>query len=187
MYRKDWQATVNGVKKSQTQLSNDTTKSHILSVWSVGNLTSTALGPLQSETSASGHSGEQIQEQMGEKNLYDNIGDEEEKQSIKMESKGQKDERSQEQIFLVQPTAPLVKPPPFNPESPWDDGFAFKPQITVPDKMTPVQKGVLWHSFRGVKTLFLPVAVTQIPPELRILNSHKEESTMIIMPYLLKP
>ena len=156
-------------------------------LWPVGNLTSTALGPRQSETSGSGHSGEQTQEQMGEMNSYDNIGDEEEKQSIKMKSKGQKDERSQEQIFLVQPTAPLVKPPPFNPESPWDDGFAFKPQITVPNKMTPVQKGVLWHSCRGVKTPFLPVAVTQIPPELRILNSHKEECTVIIMPYLLKP
>ena len=72
-----------------------------LSVWSVGNLTSTALGPLQSETSASGHSGEQIQEQMEEMNLYDNICDEEEKQSIKMKSKSHKNDRSQEQIFLA--------------------------------------------------------------------------------------
>jgi len=75
-------------------------------LWPVGNLTSTALGPRQSETSGSGHSGEQTQEQMGEMNSYDNIGDEEEKQSIKMKSKGQKDERSQEQIFLARPTAP---------------------------------------------------------------------------------
>lgn len=30
--------------------------------------------------------------------------------------------------------------------------------------MMPVQKGVLRHSCRGMKTLFLPVAVTQIPP-----------------------
>ena len=37
-----------------------------LSVWSVGNLTSTALGPLQSETSDSGDSVEQIQKQMEE-------------------------------------------------------------------------------------------------------------------------
>ena len=51
-----------------------------LSVWSVGNLTSTALGPLQSETSDSGDSVEQIQKQMEEMNLYDSIGDEEEKQ-----------------------------------------------------------------------------------------------------------
>ena len=51
-----------------------------LSVWSVGNLTSTALGRLQSETSDSGDSVEQIQEQMEEMNLYDSIGDEEEKQ-----------------------------------------------------------------------------------------------------------
>ena len=156
-------------------------------LWPVGNLIITALGLLQSETSDSGDSGEQIQEQMEEMNLYDNIRDEEEKQSIKMKNKSHKNDRSQEQIFLIQPTAPLAEPPPFNPESPWDDGFAFKPQITVPNKMTPVQKGVLWHSCRGVKTPFLPVAVTQIPPELRILNSHKEECTMIIMPYLLKP
>ena len=51
-----------------------------LSVWSVGNLISTAFGPLQSETSDSGDSVEQIQEQMEEMNLYDNIGDEKEKQ-----------------------------------------------------------------------------------------------------------
>ena len=43
-----------------------------LSVWSVGNLINTALGPLQSETSDSGGSGEQIQEQMEEMNLYEN-------------------------------------------------------------------------------------------------------------------
>ena len=47
-----------------------------LSVWSVGNLTSTALGPLQSETSDSGDSVEQMEEM----NLYDNIGDEKENQ-----------------------------------------------------------------------------------------------------------
>ena len=31
--------------------------------------------------------------------------------------------------------------------------------------MTPSQKGVLWHNYRGMKMLFLPVAVTQIPPD----------------------
>ena len=31
--------------------------------------------------------------------------------------------------------------------------------------MMTVQNGVLWHSCRGMKTLFLPVAVTQIPPD----------------------
>ena len=51
-----------------------------LSVWSVGNLISTALGPLQSKTSDSGDSIEQIQEQMEEMNLYHNIDDGEEKQ-----------------------------------------------------------------------------------------------------------
>ena len=58
-----------------------------LSVWSVGNLISTALGLLQSETSDSGDSVEQIQEQMEEMNLYNNIGDEEEKLSIKLKNK----------------------------------------------------------------------------------------------------
>ena len=135
-----------------------------LCLWPVGNL-STALGPLQSETSDSGGSGEQIQEQMEEMNLYENIGDEEEKQSIKMKNKSQKDDGSQEQIFLTRPTSPLVEPPPFYPETPWDDGFAFKPQITLPNKMTSLQKRVLWHSCRGMKMLFLPVAVTQIPPD----------------------
>lgn len=51
----------------------------LLSVWSVGNLIGTASGPLQAETLHSGDSVEQIQEQMEEMNLYDNIGDEEEK------------------------------------------------------------------------------------------------------------
>ena len=77
---------------------------------------------------------------MEEMNLYDNIGDEEEKQSIKMKNKSQKNDRSQEQIFLAPPNAPFVEPPPFNPENPWDDGFGFKPQINVPNKTTPLQK-----------------------------------------------
>ena len=47
-----------------------------LSVWSVGNLISTALRLLQSKTSDSGD----CIEQMEEMNLYDNIGDEKEKQ-----------------------------------------------------------------------------------------------------------
>ena len=29
--------------------------------------------------------------------------------------------------------------------------------------MTPLQKGLLWHSCRGMKMLFCPVSVTQIP------------------------
>ena len=66
-----------------------------------------------------------------------------------MKNKSQKNDRSQEQIFLSQPTAPLVEPPPFNPETPWDDGFAFKPQITVPNKMTPLQKGVRMAQLQG--------------------------------------
>ena len=57
-----------------------------LYVWSVGNLINTALGPLQSETSDSGDSVEQTQEKM---NLYYNIGDEKEKQSIKIKNKSQ--------------------------------------------------------------------------------------------------
>ena len=50
---------------------------------------------------------------MEETNLYDNTGDEEEKQSIN-KKKSQKNDRSQEQIFLARRTAPLVEPPPFN-------------------------------------------------------------------------
>ena len=91
----------------------------------------------------------------------------------------------EEQIFLSGPTAPLVEPPPFNPETPWDDGFAFKPQITVPNKMTPLQKGVHMAQLQGDKdALVLPVAVTQIPPDPQF---HKEGYIVIIMPYHLKP
>ena len=80
--------------------------------------------------------------------------------------KSQNNDKSQEQIFLSQPTAPLVEPPPFNPETPWDDGFAFKPQITVPNKMTPLQKGVRMTQLQGDEdALVLPVAVTQIPQD----------------------
>ena len=51
-------------------------------------------------------------------NVCDNIGDAEEKQAIKKKKKeSHKNDRSQEQIFLIQPTAPLVEPPPFNPET----------------------------------------------------------------------
>jgi len=72
-----------------------------LSVWSVGNLTSRALGPLQSDTQDSGNSVEQIQEQMEEMNLYDNIHDKAEKQSIKMKNKSHKNYINQEQLFLA--------------------------------------------------------------------------------------
>ena len=58
----------------------------------------------------------------------------------------------------------MFETPPFKSEASWDDGFAFKPQITVPNKMMPLQKGVLWDNCRGMKMLFLPVAVTQILP-----------------------
>ena len=83
-----------------------------------------------------------------------------------MKNKSQKNDRSQEQIFLSGPTAPLVEPPPFNPETPWDDGFAFKPQITVPNKMMPLQQGVRMAQLQGDEdVLVLPVTVTQIPPD----------------------
>ena len=60
----------------------------------------------------------------------------------------------------------MVKPLPFNPETPWDGGFAFKPQITVPIKMTPLQKGVRMEQLQGDEdALVLPVAVTQILPD----------------------
>ena len=83
-----------------------------------------------------------------------------------MKNKSQKNDRSQEQIFLARSTAPLVKPPPFNPETPWDDGSVFKPQITVPNKMMPLQKGVRMSQLQGDEdALVLSVAVTQIPPD----------------------
>ena len=64
-------------------------------VWSVENLINTALGQLQSKTLDSRDSVEQIQEQMEKKiKLYDNICDEEEKQSIKMKNKSQKNDKS---------------------------------------------------------------------------------------------
>ena len=67
-------------------------------------------------------------------------------------------------IFLIQPTAPLVESPPFSPETPWDDGFAFKSQITVPNKMTSLQKGIHMAQFQGDEdALVLPVAVTETP------------------------
>ena len=70
-----------------------------------------------------------------------------------MKNKSQKNDRSQEQIFLARPTPPLVEPPPFNPKTPRDDGFAFKSQIAVPNKMTPLHKGVRMAQMQGVKML----------------------------------
>ena len=118
MRHEEWQEVMHWLRRAYQR-----SKKIPLSVWSVGNLISTALRLLQSETSDSGDS----VEQMDEMNLYDNIGDEEEKQSMKMKNKSQKNDKSQEQIFLSQPTAPLVEPHLFNPETPSDDGFAFKP------------------------------------------------------------
>ena len=60
----------------------------------------------------------------------------------------------------------MADTPPFNPETPWVDGFAFKPQITVANKMTPLQKGVRMAQLQGDEdVLVLPVTVTQIPPD----------------------
>ena len=60
----------------------------------------------------------------------------------------------------------MADPPPFNPETPWVDGFAFKPQITVANKMTALQKGVRMAQLQGEEDAFvLPVAVTQIPAD----------------------
>ena len=50
---------------------------------------------------------------MEEMNLYENRGDEEEKQSIEMKNKSQKNDKSQEQIFLARPNAPFVESPSF--------------------------------------------------------------------------
>ena len=60
----------------------------------------------------------------------------------------------------------MADTPPFNPETPWVDGFAFKPQITVANKMTPLQKGVRMAQLQGDEDAFVfPVAVTQIPAD----------------------
>ena len=83
-----------------------------------------------------------------------------------MKNKSQKNDKSQKQIFLSVPTPPLVEPPPGNPETPRDDGFVFKPQITVPNKMMPLQKGVHMAQLQGDEdALVLPVAITQISPD----------------------
>lgn len=88
-----------------------------------------------------------------------------------MKNKSQKNDKSQKQIFLSLPTPPLVEPPPGNPETPRNDGFAFKPQITVPNKMMPLQKGVHMTQLQGDKdALVLPVALTQIPPDPQFLQ-----------------
>ena len=72
--------------------------------------------------------------------------------------------------------------PSFQSETPWDDRFAFKPQITVP--MAPSQKGVRMAQLQGDEdALVLPVAVTQIPPDSQF---PQEECIMILMPYYLK-
>ena len=98
-----------GHKEPDTTL-HDTKMSDTMSVWSEGKLTSTALGRLQSEHSDLRDSVEKIQEKMEEMNLYDNLDDEEEKQTIKNKNKDHKNDRSQKQIFLDQPTVPLVEP-----------------------------------------------------------------------------
>ena len=62
----------------------------------------------------------------------------------------------------------MFETPPFKSEASWDDGFAFKPQITVPNKMMPLQKGVCMAQLQGYEdSLLLHVAVTQTPPDLQ--------------------
>lgn len=41
--------------------------------------------------------------------------------------------------FLPRSTAPFVETPPFNPETPWDDDFAFKTTCTKRSSMAQLQ------------------------------------------------
>ena len=66
------------------------------------------------------------------------------------------------------PSAPLGESPPFDLETPWDDGFMLKPQVTIPNPISPFHwgiQGVRMAQLQGDKdTLALPVIVTQVPP-----------------------
>ena len=63
------------------------------------------------------------------------------------------------------PSAPLGEPPPFDLETPWDDGFMLKPQVTLPNQISPFHRGVRMAQLQGDEdALALPVIVTQVPP-----------------------
>ena len=60
---------------------------------------------------------------------------------------------------------PLGELPPFDLETPWDDGFMLKPQVTIPNLISPFHRGVRMAQLQGDEdTLALPVIVTQVPP-----------------------
>lgn len=68
---------------------------------------------------------------------------------------------------LLEQFAPLGEPPPFDLETPWDDGFMLKPQVTVPNMISPFHRGVRVSQLQGDEdALALPVIVTQVPPQL---------------------
>ena len=75
---------------------------------------------------------------------------------------------SNEQILFARtacPSAPLGEPPPFDLETPWDDGFMLKPQVTLPNQISPFHRGVRMAQLQGDEdALALPVIVTQVPP-----------------------
>lgn len=75
---------------------------------------------------------------------------------------------SNEQILFARtarPSAPLGEPPPFDLETPWDDGFMLKPQVTLPNPISPFHRGVRMAQLQGDEdALALPVIVTQVPP-----------------------
>ena len=103
MRHEEWQEVMHWLRRAY-----QCSKKIPLSVWSVGNLISTALRLLQSETSDSGGS----VEQMDEMNLYDNIGDEKEKRSIKMKNKSQKNRSFLlNQLYLWQTPLPSILKP----------------------------------------------------------------------------
>ena len=65
----------------------------------------------------------------------------------------------------ARPSAPLGKLPPFDPETPWDDGFMLKPQVTIPNTISPFHRGVHVAQSQGDEdALALPGIVIQVPP-----------------------
>ena len=106
--------------------------------------------------------------QLEELHIYDNSDSEEEKKPLKAKIKRGKCYGSNEQILFARtarPSAPLGKLPPFDPETPWDDGFMLKPQVTVPNPISPFHREVCMAQLQGDEdALALPVIVTQVPP-----------------------
>lgn len=67
-------------------------------------------------------------------------------------------------VNVAHPSAPLMEPPPLDPETPWDDGI-LKPRLTVPNHISPFQRVIRQAQLQGGEdALALPVVVTQVSP-----------------------